>query len=243
MNPMNVPDLEQPPRIELPMKRQLARRTFFRAAGMTLAGVGSLHLVPRLSAQPRLLATPASGTTPSQTAGPFYFNTALNRPDIAEGKPGIPMQVRLRVLSLATGQPVVGADVAIWHSTADGIYSGYAPNAFQSEETSGRNYCRGMQVTNASGRVSFNTVYPGWYVVRTPHIHVKVRVAGIEVLTTQLYFDETVNDEVFDLVAAYGGRGTRPVRNSNDGGFDPRLVMALSRHPGAIAGSFDICIA
>ena len=137
---------------------------------------------------------------------------------------------------------VPGARVAIWHASAEGLYSGYAPNSFQSVETRGRNYCRGVQIADASGRVTFDTVFPGWYVVRTPHIHVKVLIQGTPVLTTQLYFDEPINSEVFDLVEPYTRRGNRPVRNQNDGLFDPRLVVATTAHPGAFSSDFTICV-
>lgn len=180
--------------------------------------------------------------TPRQTAGPFYFDDGLVRQNIAEGLPGIPLRLDLNVVGAASQAPVPSACVAVWHATADGIYSGYAPNGFQSEETRGRNYCRGVQFTDAAGRCTFDTVYPGWYVVRTTHIHVKVFVNQVDVLTTQLYFDEPINNEIFDLVEPYARRGNRPVRNANDGSFDPRLVVTTTRHPGAYLSTYTLCI-
>lgn len=38
----------------------------------------------------------------------------------------------------------------------------------------GENYLRGVQVTNASGQVSFTTVFPGCYTGRYPHTHFEV---------------------------------------------------------------------
>ncbi len=44
--------------------------------------------------------------------------------------------------------------------------------------------------------MQFTTIYPGWYRGRTVHIHLKLHVDRKTVLTTQLYFDEAVNDAV-----------------------------------------------
>jgi protocatechuate 3,4-dioxygenase beta subunit len=39
-------------------------------------------------------------------------------------------------------------------------------------------FLRGIQFTDATGRVSFQTVFPGFYQGRTNHIHFKVRLGG-----------------------------------------------------------------
>ena len=39
-------------------------------------------------------------------------------------------------------------------------------------------FLRGIQITNADGVVEFKTVFPGFYMGRTNHIHFRVRVAG-----------------------------------------------------------------
>ena len=39
-------------------------------------------------------------------------------------------------------------------------------------------FLRGVQLTGADGSVSFRTVFPGFYMGRTNHIHFKVRVGG-----------------------------------------------------------------
>jgi protocatechuate 3,4-dioxygenase beta subunit len=62
----------------------------------------------------------------------------------------------------------------------------------------------------------FDTVYPGWYQGRTPHIHVKVHVAGQEVHTGQLYFDEAVTRTVYRR-APYASHGEPTTVNSSDG--------------------------
>jgi protocatechuate 3,4-dioxygenase beta subunit len=41
-------------------------------------------------------------------------------------------------------------------------------------------FLRGIQITDANGAVAFQTVFPGYYMGRTNHIHFKVRVGGSE---------------------------------------------------------------
>ena len=56
----------------------------------------------------------------------------------------------------------------LWHCTADGNYSLY------SSGITNQNYLRGVQVSDASGLVSFTSIFPGCYSGRWPHIHFEV---------------------------------------------------------------------
>jgi protocatechuate 3,4-dioxygenase beta subunit len=79
-----------------------------------------------------------------------------------------------------------GAMVDIWHCDALGAYSDVTDNA-EGFNTLGREFLRGYQLTDAKGRVSFTTIYPGWYRGRAVHIHFKVRNANTE-FTSQFFF-------------------------------------------------------
>jgi protocatechuate 3,4-dioxygenase beta subunit len=61
---------------------------------------------------------------------------------------------------------------------------------------------RGYQITDEAGRYRLETVIPGEYPGRTPHIHVKVFApGGREILTTQLYLpgiSDQIPDGFFD---------------------------------------------
>lgn len=155
----------------------------------------------------------------SVTEGPYYLDGALVRKDITEGKSGVPLTLRLTVVDATDGcTPVKGAAVEIWHCDAWGYYSGYttanpggsAPA--ESEDGSTANdatYLRGYQIANANGVVKFETIFPGWYTPRTCHIHVKVHTGGEKEdgtyeggkvnYTGQLFFDDTVAEEIFAL--------------------------------------------
>ena len=117
-------------------------------------------------------------SSPSLTEGPYFVDEELNRSDIrvdsADGsvQPGYPLSLSLQVAQLKNGveAPLTGAYVDIWHCNALGVYSDIAQQG-----STGKKYLRGYQATNRQGRAYFLTVYPGWYMGRAVHIHVKVR--------------------------------------------------------------------
>jgi protocatechuate 3,4-dioxygenase beta subunit len=142
--------------------------------------------------------------TPEVTEGPYYFDPALERSDITEGRPGLATTVRLQVVD-ATCQPIPGARVDIWHADATGLYSGFSQSG--STSTEGQTFMRGTQFADASGIVEFQTVYPGWYRGRTTHIHFKVFLDETNVLTGQIFFPDEISNQVYATVAPYNERG------------------------------------
>ena len=81
-------------------------------------------------------------------------------------------------------------------------------------------FLRGGQISDSAGLVTFQTIYPGWYPGRTVHIHFKIRTAAGEnqayEFTSQLFFDDSVNDQVF-AQQPYAQKGQRRTRNEADG--------------------------
>lgn len=146
--------------------------------------------------------------TPEQTEGPYYIDDEPFRKNITEGRAGMPLILLLRAVNAATCAPIPNAVIEIWHADASGTYSGFNG---QTNST----FMRGQQVTGASGRVRFRTVYPGWYSGRTTHIHVKVHAGGSTVHTGQLYFDDTITDQVY-ATQPYSSRGQRDTDNASD---------------------------
>jgi protocatechuate 3,4-dioxygenase beta subunit len=76
--------------------------------------------------------------------------------------------------------------------------------------------------------VQFKTIYPGWYVGRTVHIHAKVHLDKRTVLTTQLFFDDEISQRVFEQ-KPYSARSGRDTFNNDDTIFDKRLLVTLER--------------
>jgi protocatechuate 3,4-dioxygenase beta subunit len=141
--------------------------------------------------------------TPELTEGPFYVDGEKLRRDITEGKPGLPLQLKLKVVNASTCKLVKNAAVDIWHCDAGGVYSGAVAN------NAGTNFLRGVQRTNASGIATFKTIYPGFYQGRAVHIHVKVHIGGNVVHTGQLFFPAAITNAVY-AKAPYSDHGTTP---------------------------------
>jgi protocatechuate 3,4-dioxygenase beta subunit len=171
--------------------------------------------------------------TPELTEGPYYIAGERVRRNITDGRPGLPLALRLRVLDASTCKPIAGAAVDIWHADAGGVYSGFGAG------TGSRTFMRGVQRTDASGIASFQTVYPGWYRGRAVHIHVKVHVAGSVVHTGQLFFPDALTDAVYRR-SPYNRRPGRHLRNADDSIFvngGRRSLLSLRRQGSGYVGS------
>ena len=192
--------------------RVTRRGSLLRLGGFLAAalGVGGLRLSDRAEgAGPEGVASGQVSCVlaPEQTEGPYYIDGQKLRRDITEGRPGVPLLLRLRVVDASTCKPIKGAAVDIWHADALGVYSGSG--------SVNRTFMRGIQKTDATGLARFRSVWPGWYRGRTVHIHVKVHVGGNVVHTGQLYFPDPVTDAVFRR-KPYSRRRRRTTRNAND---------------------------
>ncbi|WP_408888628.1 protocatechuate 3,4-dioxygenase [Myxococcus faecalis] len=165
--------------------------------------------------------TDESGTpcalTCAATLGPCYAQT-LVRKDISEGHDGLPVRLAFRILDDQC-RPIQGASVDIWHAAPEGLYSGEDASTFCTSDdpsaTSAR-WFRGVQVTDADGRCDFDTCFPGWYSSRTVHIHFTVRLGEAEYVTSQLFFDDALNDDIINHQPLYDTRGPRDTTNAND---------------------------
>jgi protocatechuate 3,4-dioxygenase beta subunit len=123
---------------------------------------------------------------PEETAGPFpgdgsngpnvLSQSGIVRQDIRSSfgtsatiAEGVPLTIKLTIQDAANGcSPLTGAAVYVWHCDKDGNYSLY------SQAAAGENYLRGVQATDGSGVVTFQTVFPACYQGRWPHIHFEV---------------------------------------------------------------------
>jgi protocatechuate 3,4-dioxygenase beta subunit len=186
---------------------EISRREAMSMLAVTVAGGA---LLPRAAfAQESLMDADVCVIVPEVTEGPYYFDPALLRADITEGRPGLPMTLKMQVVD-QTCAPLAKARVDVWHCDADGIYSGY--NGYE-----GETFMRGTQMSDAEGMVTFQTVYPGWYRGRTTHIHFKVFLNETTVLTGQIFFPDDVSEQVYATVAPYTARSGRDTFNDEDG--------------------------
>lgn len=147
----------------------------------------------------------ARPVSPEMVEGPFYAMGGDFRSDIREEQPGAALELTLTVIDADSGEPLAGIDIDLWHPNATGHYSGYDidPDAVPEDISTGQKttnsetFLRGRQTTDANGEVLFETIYPGWYRLRTPHIHLKVFEGSQCNLTTQLYLPEAESERVY----------------------------------------------
>jgi protocatechuate 3,4-dioxygenase beta subunit len=187
---------------------------------LTLAGTAPLVLAAGSAcAEPASgpVAGPVCKLTPQVTQGPYWFDPKLNRADVTEGKPGVPVRVAITVVD-GNCRPIPNARVDLWHCDAAGIYSGYdGQGDDHATGAKGKTFLRGAQVTDAAGRASFASIWPGWYEGRTPHIHLKVFLDARSVLTAQLFVPDALSEWLYDNVPAYRRPHRRDTFNRQDG--------------------------
>jgi protocatechuate 3,4-dioxygenase beta subunit len=207
---------------------RLTRRQTLGIAGAAgtavVLGGGAGKVISHLAEDPSEVdaATAARSCklTPEVTEGPFYVPLDRIRRDITEGRPGVPLTLKIRVIDVHKCAPIRSAAVDIWHCDAGGLYSDEASN-----DTSGQTYLRRVQLTNRRGFATFRTVYPGHYTGRATHIHMKVHVGGKArdgtlrgghvSHTGQLFFAESANSSVYAL-APYSSDTAQRTLNSSD---------------------------
>ena len=173
---------------------------------------------------------PQCRLTTATVEGPYFIDQRIIRSDIRERQPGLPLELDLRVANAnASCRPVGGAVVSIWHCNAEGEYSGYLfndPNKFPDlasvnelghvAHRDNERWLRGAQTTDAKGKVTFQTIVPGWYTPRAAHIHVRVHLGGNRMMTTQLYFPQALLNTIQSTHKAYKSRGVSIYTNEND---------------------------
>lgn len=216
----------------------LSRRRLLQQAGaltVVAAAGGSIGVAASDAAVSTASALPL---TPEQEEGPFYVALEKIRKNIALGRKGVPLDLRLAVVD-PSGKPVTNAACDIWQCDATGVYSDES-----SESTVGQTWLRGVQFTNAHGVAEFTTIYPGHYQGRTTHIHVKVHVGGASghvAHTGQLLFDDTITTQVYRL-APYTSDTAARVLNTQDhvytGQGGPKVLVKLKKLGAGVAEGF-----
>ena len=94
----------------------LSRRGFMLS---TAALAGALRAMP---------STPACVLTTEQEEGPYYIDYQHLRRDITEGKPGVPLRLKIALMHAKRCTPLPDAALDIWHCDALGVYSGFTAN-------------------------------------------------------------------------------------------------------------------
>ena len=157
---------------------------------------------------------------------------------------GVPLTVTMTLVSSTTCEPLANHAVYIWHCDRDGNYSLY------SQGVTDQNYLRGVQVSDASGQVSFTTIFPACYSGRWPHIHFEVypTVAAAtsatgRVATSQLAMPKTICDTVY-ATTGYSQSVTNlaQVSLATDMVFSDGATLELPAVTGSVAAGYTAVI-
>jgi protocatechuate 3,4-dioxygenase beta subunit len=148
---------------------------------------------------------------PSMTEGPYYKEGSPERTNIVNGAPGEKMVLSGHVYDQECN-PVANVWIDFWQADGDGNYDnqGYT--------------LRGHQFTDEEGKYILETVVPGEYPGRTPHIHLKIRAnENSETITSQLFLPNVS-------------------QNSLDSIFDERLIMDVKETSQGEEATFNFVI-
>lgn len=101
---------------------------------------------------------------PETTQGPYWVSGELVREDITEEQEGVPLTLDIQIIDVNTCEPVPQAYLEIWHCNSTGVYSGVVAsgNGNNNDSTNlDATFLRGVQQSDESGVVSFDTLVPG----------------------------------------------------------------------------------
>jgi protocatechuate 3,4-dioxygenase beta subunit len=199
---------------------------------------------------------------PEETAGPYPGDgsngpnalalSGIVRSDIRSSiagttgiAPGVPLTLTLTLVNVAAScAPLAGAAVYVWHCDALGRYSLY------SSGVTAENWLRGVQQSDASGRVTFVSVFPGCYPGRWPHIHVEVYPtaaaaigSGSKLATTQIALPQASCAEVY-ATNGYSGSAANfaQISLATDSVFSDGVAYELASVTGGVASGYALTL-
>jgi protocatechuate 3,4-dioxygenase beta subunit len=253
--------------------RVLSRRRLF---GLVARGVAGLSLIPVISncatndasttdagsGSDASTGTGTCSTIPEETEGPYpgdgtngpnaLTTSGIVRSDIRTSigvaspatAAGVPLTVTLTLVDSTTCAPLAGYAIYLWHCDRDGNYSLY------SQGVTDQNYLRGVQVTDANGKVSFTSIFPACYSGRWPHIHFEVYPSQSEattgankIATSQLAMPKATCDVVYQTTG-YSQSVTNLAQTSlaTDMVFSDGATLELPTMTGSVADGYTAAL-
>ncbi|KAL1847159.1 hypothetical protein Plec18167_002001 [Paecilomyces lecythidis] len=171
---------------------------------------------------------------PDVTQGPYYVTGELVRSNIVEDQQGVPLYLDIQLIDTNTCNPVPQVYIDIWHCNSTGVYSGVVASGNGNSNDSSNidsTFLRGIQKTDPSGVVEFETLFPGHYTGRATHIHVLSHAANGTVQfpngtisglyntssshVGQLFFDQDLISQV-EAVEPYSANTQELTTNADD---------------------------
>jgi protocatechuate 3,4-dioxygenase beta subunit len=207
--------------------------------------------------------TGSCSTIPAETAGPYpgdgtnsnsngvanaLLLSGIVRSDIrssigsASGTAaGVPLTITLTLVNTsASCAALAGYAVYLWHCDAAGNYSMYSSSVVS------QNYLRGVQVSDASGQLTFTTIVPGCYSGRWPHIHFEVfrtlaeaTSGSNDVRTSQLALPQAVCETVYGQ-SGYSGSSANlaAISLASDNIFSDGVTLQMATVSGSVATGY-----
>lgn len=155
---------------------------------------------------------------------------------------GVPLTLTLRLVNASSScADLSGYAIYLWHCDREGRYSMY------SSGVTAENYLRGVQVTGSDGTVSFNTIFPGCYDGRMPHMHFEVyRTSAAatsytnKLKTSQVAFPTDVCSTVYNNASGYSASVSNLARISfaSDNVFSDGYSTQLATVTGSVAAGY-----
>eukprot|EP00934_Nitzschia_sp_Nitz4_P007718 Nitzschia sp. Nitz4//scaffold138_size62050//44155//45378//NITZ4_006393-RA/size62050-processed-gene-0.50-mRNA-1//1//CDS//3329535782//7708//frame0 len=239
--------------------RTLSLLSFFLVSQVASHGHLSRHLITDDLSMVVVMAD--AGTT----QGPFdeevedYVNTSdmtaaakAGFPGVEEDREtvlgGVPFNLSLTVYDLSNADQGYAnefedVEVFLWHTDAAGVYSAVEQARQSVEGTDGQVWLRAYQTTGADGKVTFQTILPGWYTGRAIHYHVRLRFQGSETwaATSQFLVNDTAR-AMYDSIEPYASNSQQKTALATDNiytGLDSSVadLLTLTLH-GSVSNGF-----
>jgi protocatechuate 3,4-dioxygenase beta subunit len=184
----------------------------------------------------------------TETAGPFPTITPSSfvRSNIVDGRTGISFTINIVVKNVNNScNPVPNVIVDIWHCDKDGNYSEYGGSGMQPTDYTAYNFLRGRQTTDAGGKVSFTSIFPGWYTGRATHIHVHIyNSSGTSLLISQIAFPEDAGSAVVAVNSSTSNGYTKGMTgytyNASDNVFSDGTSTEMGTVTGSVAAGYTV---
>ena len=157
---------------------------------------------------------------------------------------GVPLTLVL-TLKNASCTTLEGYAVYLWHCTSNGNYSLY------SSGYTDQNYLRGVQTTDASGQVTFETIFPGCYSGRMPHMHFEIYRSlttatsySNKLATSQLAFPRDICEHVYDNASGYGNSASNlsQISFATDNIFSDGYTLEMTSLTGDLTNGYTATI-
>lgn len=195
---------------------------------------------------------PADGSTASSRSYNVLALPGIVRSDIRSSigsttqVGGAPLTLEITLTgTLSNCSPLEGYAIYLWHCTADGNYSVYTT------QNVADNQLRGVQASDADGKVRFTTIVPGCYAGRMPHMHLEVYPsiaaatgAANKLKTTQLAFPTDTIRQIYASSSAYSASipNLNAISFATDNVFSDGVDLEMTTLSGSASAGYTASI-